>query len=109
MLHERSRTRHGRLTNAKTIERADLISDWSTVLPAWADVAIGPTGAESEARCCMAVPICYLAAVDHISNKSIFANWKLLNDARGNDVNAWLVSDGRKGKPFTVHDGRVQV
>ncbi len=46
----------------------------------------------------MAALVCYLVATDRISDGRKFVTWKLLNDARGNGMEAWLVSGGTKGE-----------
>ena len=89
--------------------------------PVWQGVIIKASGAIDagrEARRRMAALICYLVAADRVSEHLKFDTWKLFNEARSKDVEAWLASGGTKGKmeglpqpvegtPFTVDDARA--
>ena len=92
---------NGNLKTAEAIERANRIQDWSMVAPVWEGVIIKANGAIDagpEARRRMAALVCYLVAADCISEDLKFATWKLFNEARGKDVEAWLASGGTEGK-----------
>ena len=112
---------NGKLKIAEAIERANRIPDWSMDAPVWQGVIIKASGAIDagrEARRRMAALICYLVAADRVSEHLKFDTWKLFNEARSKDVEAWLASGGTKGKmeglpqpvegtPFTVDDARA--
>ena len=92
---------NGNLKIAEAIERANRIQDWSMVAPVWEGVIIKASGAIDagpEARRRMAALVCYLVAADRISEDLKFATWKLFNEARSKDVDAWLASGGTEGK-----------
>lgn len=112
---------NGGLKITEVIERADHIPDWSMVARVWQGVIIKPSGAIDagrEARRRMAALICYLVAADRISEHLKFDTWKLFNEARGKDTEAWLASGGAKGKmedlprpvegkPFAIDDAEA--
>jgi len=111
---------NGNLKITEAIERANRISDWSMVAPIWEGIIIKASGtidAGPEARRRMAALVCYLVAADRISEELKFATWRQFNEARGNDLEEWLVSRGTKGEmedlprpvegePFIVDDAR---
>ena len=112
---------NGDLKIAEAIERANRIQSWSMGDPVWRGVIIKTSGAidaGQEARRRMAALVCYMVAADRISEELKFVTWKLLNEARDKDVEAWLASGGTEGEmedlpqpvegnPFAVDDARA--
>lgn len=112
---------NGKLKIAEAIERANRVPDWSMEARLWTGVIIKQSGAMDagpEARRRMAGLLCYLIAADRINDELKFATWRLFNEARGKDVEAWLTSGGTKGKVedlpepvegkiFTVDDAKA--
>lgn len=106
---------------AEAIGRANRIPNWSMHADIWQGIIIKANGsidAGREARRRMAALVCYLIAADRIRDSLKFETWKLLNEARGRDVDAWLASGGGRskmeslpqpveGEPFTVDDAKA--
>ena len=106
---------------AEAIGRANRISNWSMHADIWQGIIIKANGsidAGREARRRMAALVCYLVAADRIKDDLKFDTWRLLNEARGRDVGAWLSSGGIggrmedlpqpvEGEPFAVDDAKA--
>ena len=112
----------GRLKISEAIERANHIPNWSMEAELWKGVIIKPNGAIDagpEARRRMATLLVYLIAADRVPADVKFAAWKSYNEARGQDIEAWLESGGTKrgkledlpdpveGKVFTTVDAKA--
>jgi hypothetical protein len=84
------------------IARVAKVASWSMNDKMWNGIIIKRSGtidAGPDARRRMAGLLSYLIAADKLEEESLFAVWRMFNEARSpEDFAAWLKSEGTKGK-----------